>query len=353
VATHDGDTCRLYVDGVLEVNGQASYLMGYGAGPMNIGAEWADGATAASNPHFGRIDEAFVTPDVLSDDQVRLLYAAKIPHTYGSTPTRQRLTVTRRRRGGPLVTGDFPSTPLRLHNFTGAALTDAGSNNVPLVLQGAGTALDVAGPDGTRSGAYALSGTHQGFASTDAGLPSGTAARSFGGWFKTTSATNQGIIGWSTTDEKLRVDSTGALVCDNGADTISGPFVRDGSWHHAVVVDDNSAADGVKRKLYLDGKLVAGSTTLNAIALGGANRFRVGSHPDGTSPFTGSIDGAFVTGAALTGDQVFALYSKGSNPLPASPAPAHEFVEAADSNNVYSIFDAIEPQDIVNLEVAA
>src|SRR5438270_4112671 len=38
-------------------------------------------STAAGGSHYGRVDEAFVTADVLSDDQVRLLYAVRLTHT--------------------------------------------------------------------------------------------------------------------------------------------------------------------------------------------------------------------------------------------------------------------------------
>ena len=56
------------------------------------------------------------------------------------------------------------------------------------------------------------------------------------------------------------------------------------------MVEDNAAGDGVRRKLYFDGRLVGGSTVLNSITLAGANRFRIGAYADGTAPFTGQID---------------------------------------------------------------
>ena len=129
------------------------------------------------------MDEAFVTNDVLSDDQVRALYCAKIAHGFSVTPTAVNLAVRRARKGGPLAPADFPTTPLRLHNFTAGALTDQGSGGVALTNNGA--AVSVVGADGAQGGAFSYAGA-QSLSATDAGLPSGLAARSYGCWFKTT-----------------------------------------------------------------------------------------------------------------------------------------------------------------------
>ena len=86
-----------------------------------------------------------------------------------------------------------------------------------------------------------------------------------------------------------------------------------------LAVEDNAAGDGkVKRKLYVDGRLVGGSTVLNAITLGGANKFRLVVANDNTTFFTGQIDGAFVCDYALTQDTISRLYAKGSQTLPPS-----------------------------------
>jgi hypothetical protein len=359
VVTVDGTAARLYVDGALDGVAAVAGPMFSSSAPLNIGAYGADGATAGTSPHFGRIDAAFVTPDVLTDDQVRLLYASKTAHAYAVAPTRAHLGVTRRRRGAALVIGDFPSTPLRLYNFTAAALTDAGANNVPLTVTGTGTITDVAGADGTRSGGQSFAGTHTGLASTDAGLPATTTSRSYGGWFKVpfSTASTFGLIGWGTTataDARLEVQiSTGLVRAASGADLITGPYIADSQWHHLAVVEDNAAADGVKRKLYVDGRLVGGSTVLTSLTLAGANRFRIGAAPDGTIAFVGQADGGFVIGVALTSEQVWALYQKSGQSLGVSPKNEGDHVEALDATNVYTVFDTLDPQNLVDLKVAA
>jgi Concanavalin A-like lectin/glucanases superfamily len=216
--------------------------------------------------------------------------------------------------------------------------------------------VPVAGADGTPGNAYSLvAASNQSLSSTDAGLPGGLTVRSFGTWFKTTSTATIVIIGWGTSatgDTKAYV-SGGALFAVNASDAIAGPFVADGQWHLLVVVEDNAAGDGVKRKLYLDGRLVGGSTVLTAITLAGANRFRVGANPDATSPFTGQIDGAFVCGYAIGQAEAFSLYAKGSQDLGGSPKNAGDHVERLDAASVLFIADTLESQHTVDLGVVA
>lgn len=352
--TFDGSAARMYVDGVLEGSLSAAGTIFGGSGPLNVGAQRADAATASVSSHFGRIDEAFVTADVLSEDQVRMLYAVKIPHGRASTPSDVTLVVRRRRKGGPLATTDFPSQPVRLHNFTAGVLTDQGSGNTAVTVTGTGSIIAVAGVDGTKDGARQFSGTHTGLASTDAGLPATLTPRSLGCWFKT-SVLNQSVMGWGTSDTNgIRLDiiaSAQFRVVDNANGTFGGPAVNDGLWHHGVCVMDNAAVDGLKGKLYLDGKLIAAKTDLGSITLAGANRFRVGSSYDGTTPFAGTIDGAFVHSVALTPEEVRKLYAVGSQALANSIKNPGDHVEGVDATNVFFVGDTLEPQHTFDLGV--
>jgi hypothetical protein len=357
ITTHDGTTVRLYVDGALEATAALPYTAWQSAGPINIGAMFADAGTAATSPHFGRVDEAFVTSDVLTEDQIRCLYAAKLTHTLGVTPTAVRLNVHRRRKGAALAVTDFTTQPLRLYNLTNGVGADEGSNGVALTGDAQTGITVVAGADGGSRGAqsFATSG-HVGNQATDAGLPSALAARSYGCWFKTsTTAGNNGVISWGTptTAHCLIYLSSGVLNCNSGNDAIAGPFAGDGQWHFAVAVEDNAAGDQVRRKLYLDGRLVGGSTVLTSITLAGANRFRIGAQADGSIPFTGQIDGVFVTGYALTAADVAALYSKSSQDLGASPKEPGAHVERVDSSSILFIGDTLESQHTVDLAVVA
>jgi hypothetical protein len=352
VATSDATTLRLYVDGVLEATTTAGPIFG-GSAPLNVGAFAADSGTAAASPHYGRVDEAFITADVLTEDQVRTLYAARLVHMLGAQPKTVSLSVRRQRRGAPLATTDFSTGPLRLYNMTSPGwATDQGSNNQTLTLQGGGV-VGNPGPAGIVDNALSFAGTGS-VAATDAGLPSALLARSYGGWFKTTSNVTGVISSWGTPPNGHVVTyvASGALNFGSGADLLAGPFVADGQWHFFVASEDNAAGDGVKRKLYVDGRLVLGSTVLNSTVLAGANRFRIGANPDGTSPFTGQIDGVFVTGYAMTTDEVLRLYAKASQTMPSSPKNSGDHVEGYDSGSVLVVADTLDAQHYIDLTLA-
>ena len=361
VMTYDGTFIRMYVDGVLEAK---TILVGTAfasTAPLNIGGFGADASTAASEPFYGRLDEVFITSDVLSEEEIHNLYCARIVHSLGAVPVQVPLSVRRKRRGATLAVGDFPSQPVRLYNFTAGALTDEGSNNVPLVAQGTTTGIfDVIGADGLGGNGKNLGGAHQGFGATDTGLPAGTSARSFGGWFKTVpSAASQVLINWgtiTTADARVYLSgpaSSGVITSTNGADSMAAINLCDWVWHQFVVVEDNAAADGVKRKLYVDGRLLSGSTVLNAITLAGANKLRIGAHNDGTSPFLGLIDGFFIFAGALTGDQIRVLYNKGSQQLAPSLKDEADHIDAVSATDMLVTFDSLEYSDLVDLGAAA
>jgi hypothetical protein len=353
VVTADGTVARLYVDGVLEATAGASGAAIGSSGPLNIGAYGADAGTNGVSPHFGRVDEAFVTADVLTEDQIRSLYAARLAHTLGATPKTISLNVRRQRKGAALAVGDFSTQPLRLHNFTAGSLNDQGSNNTALVNAFPALIVPVAGADGALNGGLSFGGAHQGLGSTDTGLPSALLARSYGCWFKTSQSVVAGVMAWGTYGHlDIITLTTGQVRLDSGADLIVGPFVCDGHWHHVAVIEDNAAGDGVKRKGYIDGRLIGGSTALNPITLAGAGKFRLGSTTDGGNPFTGQIDGAFVCGYAMTQDEVTRIYSKAAQTMAASPKNAGDHVEGFDSGSLLVIADTLEAQHYIDLAVA-
>lgn len=356
-ATFDGTNVITYLDGKFEATVRLSGAIASVAAPFNIGSRSADASVASTDPYYGMVDEAFVTPDVLSEDQVRNLYAASISHGLGSVPSVVSFAVRRKRRGAPLGVADFPAQPVRLHNFVAGAVTDQGSNNVPTAVQGGLVVPTVAGPDGGKDSALSFPGLGGYYLlSTDAGLPAGLSARSYGIWFKTAVKANQGLIGWGTigsADAKLVTDGNGNSLFYSGADAVTGPFVADGLWHFGVVVEDNAASDGVKRKLYLDARVVANSTVMNSLTLAGAGRFRMAAVPDGTLPFNGQLSRAFVYSGALTLEQIRKLYDLGSQVLAPSPKDATDHLEAVEATRLLAIFDSIESCDSIDLAVIA
>jgi hypothetical protein len=355
VITIDASFVRVYVDGVLESKTSFLATIFSGAGPLNIGTQSADASTAGSSPHYGRVDEAFITSDILDEEQIRNLYCAKIPHTNGAPPARFTMNVRRRRRGGALVPADFPTQPLRLHNFSAGSVGDEGSNNVALTSTRVGV-NEVAGVDGTQNNAYHFNGNaNTDFHSTDAGLPAGTASRSYGCWFKTTTVTAQIMLAYAGNIEYIAVGAgtSGYISTISGSDTLNGGYVADGLWHFVVVVEDNGPIDGIKHKLFVDGKMQSSSATLGNAVLGGATSFRIGSDSNGTNPFNGDIDAAFICNYALTMEQIAILYAKSVLALTPSPKNPGDHIEGADINNLYAIFDTLDNNAQIDLKVAS
>lgn len=354
VATYDGTALMIYVDGVLEAMTNVNGTIFAGTAPLNIGGFSADAGNVSISPFYGRIDEAFVTSDILLEENVRNLYCARIAHALGAIPSRSSLRIRRRRKGATFAVADFSTQPLRLHNFTAGSLADEGSNNVPLTNPG-GT-LSVAGADGSAANAMNFNGS-QSLPSSDAGLPSALASRSYGCWFKsvmTGAATMMGFGGTAlgTGDMRLGV-SAGLIFFTSGADAPTGPFVCDGKWHLAVVTEDNAAADGVKRKLYIDGKLVLTSTVMNGVTLAGANGVRIGTSTFGAQVYSGQLDAAFICGYVIPAEDILKMYSKGSQALAPSPKNAGDHIEAFSATDLLVLFDTLETQHTIDIGVAA
>lgn len=363
VGTYDGTTSRIYVDGVLDAelpvsSASAGLPIFQGSGPLNVGAGDVDAATGGFGNVIGRVDEGFVTGEVLSPEQVRHLYGVKLAHGMVTQPRRASLRVTRRRRGAALANGDFPSNPLRAFNFAAGALTDL-NGGTAIAPVGGGSIVTAAGPDGLADSGKLFSGAHTGLGSSDTGFPSGTSARSYGAWFNTSGvlAAAQNLVAWGTTataHASAFVENTGLLTAKSGADVITGPFVADGRWHHFAVVEENSPADGAKRKLYMDGVLVGASTTLTSLTLVGTNGFRIGASTASTQPLAGSLSRVFVYAGALGVDtiQQLAMKAGAAGLQRSSPKDAADNVEGMWENSLVFIGDDLEPQHLIDLEVS-
>ena len=361
VGVFDGILQSLYVDGILEASALrgssgAEFIFGSNE-PFNIGGFNADLSTVPAEPHFGRIDEAFVTSEILSADNIFNLFCAKIPHTLAATPSGASLTVVRGSKGASLLPGDFPTTPLRLYNFSAGSLGNDGSNS-GAGLAVVGTPVSVAGVDGTKGNAYNLNGAQR-FTATDTGLPGGTSSVSYGCWVKCSNGTSSALylITWGTTngtnDTRLYI-SAGNITFAQGAGTpVTGPFISDGQWHFVVVVEENSPVDGLKRKFYVDGRLIASSTALSSIAPGGANKFVIGSSLASASNFIGEIDTVFVVDQVLMVTDINKLYIKSLYDHLPSPKNAGDHVQGMADDMLLVNFDTLNIEDKVSLKVMA
>ena len=360
VGVFDGILQSLYVDGTLEatqlLGGSGSGLIFGSNGPLNIGSWGANSTTAVSEPNFGRVDEAFLTSEILSIDKVYNFYCAKIPHTLAAVPSGASLNIHPGAKGASLLPADFPAMPLRLYNFSAASLGNDGSNpSSGLTVIGA--PVSVPGVDGTQGNAYGLSGAQR-FVAPDTGLPAGTATTSYGCWVKCSNGTSSSlyILTWGTTngtnDTRIAIVS-GNIVFTSGASSVTGPFISDGNWHFVVVVQDNSAIDGLKRKFYVDGRLIASSITLNAIVLGGANKFVIGSSLASASNFIGQIDTVFVCDYTLMMGDINKLYTKSLYEHLPSPKNVGDHILQMSSTDLLVAFDTLDISHKVSMKVMA
>lgn len=361
VMTFDGFRACMYIDGVRESVAVASGTLFPGSGALGLGGRASDAnATAITNPNFGRMDEAFILSEVLTDEQQRNLYCASIPHALGSAPSSVSMSIRRRRRGSPLAVADFPAQPLHLYNFTNGVLTDQGSLNIPVAALGGGSILDVAGVDGAPNGAKLFSGAHTGLGHSDALLPLGTNRRSYGGWFRSTSTTIQTMISWGNqstpagSDLRLQIINNVIRSLNGGDNLTSTVVVADGLWHFAVVVYDNTSSDGIKHKLYVDGALAhSGIVAGNPLVSGGTNGFRIGMESAGFNPFLGTEDSVFVCDYALTYEQQRKLYDVSAQVLGVSPRNAEDHIETMETARLLGVFDSIDSTDSIDLAVTA
>jgi hypothetical protein len=360
VGTFDGILQNLYVDGTLEatqlLGASGSSLIFGSNGPLNIGSWGANAATAVAEPHFGRVDEAFLTSEILSADKVYNFYCAKIPHTLGAVPSGASLNIHPGAKGASLLPADFPAMPLRLYNFSAGSLGNDGSNPTS-DLTVVGAPGSVAGVDGTKGNAYAFSGAQR-FVAPDTGLPAGMSTTSYGCWVKCANGTSASlyILTWGTlngtNDTRIAVVS-GNIVFTNGGSSVTGPFISDGNWHFIVVVQDNAAIDGVKRKFYVDGRLVASSITLNAIVLGGANKFVIASSLASASNFIGQIDTVFVCDYTLMMGDINKLYTKSLYEHLPSPKNAGDHILQMSNADLLVAFDTLDISHKVSMKVMA
>lgn len=361
VVTFDGSRHILYLDGVVEDTNEENFLIFGSSKPLNIGAQNADAGTVATNPYAGRIDEAFITSDILTAKQVKNLYATRVSHTLAELPSRVSLNISRRRKGAALVSGDFPATPFRMYNFSAASLANEGSQGATGDLTTGGTApVSVAGADGTPGNAFNFLANGY-LQCTDTGMPSGLSTFSCGCWVKTSSdvAGPTYIITWGTTngtnDVRLYIEDGEIRMGSGSFLTNSAVDIADGNWHLIVLVHDNTAADGGLRKLYLDGRLIAVGTNMASITLGGANKFLIGISLSLNTAhrFIGQLDGVFATTSALTIDDILKLYMKSGQQLQSAPLNVENYVEALSDTELLLNLEALDLVDKVDLKVSA
>jgi concanavalin A-like lectin/glucanase superfamily protein len=366
--TWDGMKLCLYVDGVLDASETMSMGSGttYG-GPANQSATmfFTVGAEGGGTKFLlGSVDEVFVTPDVLTEEQLRFLYCKKIAHALATVPEHFTLNVKKYTRSKAYTSTSFTSLgsvaqPLTASIMEAATWVDYGSLAKAMTLSNVST--DVPGPEGnTGSKAWYFNGAAS-VIGTDTGLPSGAATGfTLGFWIQARPNPNatRTVLAWGTSagnaGRQIDIDANGNLVCWNtgGAGQQVAAFgIADGEWHNVVWIEEPGASSGFTRRLYVDGILVSVATgAIPSITLSGANGFRIGQNLSAAQSFVGNLGGVWIESGQLTGAVIRDLYNtQGQLKNDQQPHNPFNHIERVDTSNVYAIFDQLEEVDMVQM----
>lgn len=173
--------------------------------------------------------------------------------------------------------------------------------------------------NGGDSGVFSFDGTDDNLNNTSTSIISGSNARSYSAWIKTTNSNDQVILdqGEDALGSRFtfRIDSTNdVLRCEVAGDAFLGTTkVTDGSWHHVVFRYDGSG-DLSGCDIYLDGQLEATNSSTQSINTTDTE-FVVGKYVStkGGFNFNGKIDDARLYNKDLTDAEIDEIYNS-TNP---------------------------------------
>lgn len=375
----DGAKLCIYVDGVLEGAETVTLAVAnpVGQGPLNQSAALLLSIAATSNgglKYEGKMSNIYVTGDVLEENAHRLLYAKKYAHALGQQPELFIVNVRKKFRSKTYAAADFTSMtsfggslaqPLLGSNFeSNTWVNDFGSlaNAISASIADSTIPYPFQGQQGSgvNHGGFYFNGTNV-IQGPDTGLPAGASPpMTYGVWIRVSAPPPSGVqviftygTAAANAGRCLWIDSNGTLFAGKSgqpATTLKYDGIVDGQWHFVVVTENNSGV--TVRKLYVDAQMVASDTTLGGtVTLGGAVGLNIGRDLSAASFFIGSMAGFFITGSILIGENVRELFSKlGAGVISyAQPVDPMNFIERADSTNIYWIGDDLEPTDEAEL----
>jgi len=316
VATYDGTTALLYVDGVLLLNTTA--LSGANTeaidtwSPLTIGdGLWQGSGTGPTRSYTGLLDEVAIYTNILSGSQVSAHYAAgTVNGNYKQTVVNDSPLLYYRMDAPGFVNPDSSVFPTAV-NYGSAPVNGAYPGGiVPGGIAGppiAGLGTNIAAP-----GNGILSCVDAG--NDPAFNPTGQKPFSALLWFKgyPGDARVQTLMSHGTTNWAMNLDgTTGRIVWNlfNGGQVTSTNILNDGNWHNVVGV-----FDGTTSSLYVDG--VINSSGAAPVLAGEPNaELFLGGNQDFT---TIGINQRYLAGAlaqvslftnALTSAQISNLYN--------------------------------------------
>jgi len=172
-------------------------------------------------------------------------------------------------------------------------------------------------PEGVGGGAYRFDHAEAWIGATDAGLPSGNAARSVSWWFTTPALHTDGGsdlfsygtqspgnyfyfgIDWRDGRRQIAFSPWGWVFL------MSAPITEPDTWYHAVFTYDGQGG----KKFYLDGIDASGFSEGGGFDTVLSGLLRIGPHAFSQHPFTGMIDEVRMYDRALTPEEVASLHA--------------------------------------------
>jgi RHS repeat-associated protein len=222
------------------------------------------------------------------------------------------------------ILGDAPAAYYRLDDVTGYAADSSGNGDIALYNQnvnwgGGQTPSGSAGalvndPDPAAS---VFTGNANGAdiaAPAAAGMPQGSGARTWEGWFKTGSGGTVAALAGSTF--RLRVSGQYALQVVTPATTLTWatPYpVTDNTWHLVEAAYDGTGGVTV----YLDGSSVG--TQTGAGTAGTATGLAMAGDVNGADQLVGAVDEIALYDSVLSGTQVAAHFAASGDTRPTPP----------------------------------
>jgi len=199
----------------------------------------------------------------------------------------------------------------RCNEASGTTLTDTMQGDV-LTLAGSGTSLGAAGatPDGGPPLAAAFNGSGWATTAGMGNLPSGSAARTFALFFKSSSGALNTMFSYGAGNECsliVNYPATGNACLYNGTAYGVGSGLNDGLWHLFIIT-----YDGAILTRYIDTLTNSSSTGGVSLATSAGNRGIGRDIAQSGYPMVGSVDEVCVWNRALSQADVLRLMTAGA-----------------------------------------
>ncbi|MEM7030142.1 MAG: LamG-like jellyroll fold domain-containing protein, partial [Chloroflexota bacterium] len=295
--TYDGQTIRLFRDGLLVASTEAPGQIRQCDMPVGIGAR------SSLNTHyfFGAIDEIYLYDRPLTSDEIYRIARGYASVTEGVGAGVAQVALSFRNLAGPVFPAPDLVLPFEEPTSFGPVFYDASGNQQKAVCTSC--------PALTDAGRFGKARQFDGNDNIDVTLNVSESDYSLSLWFKTTCANcgiasiDDGTLGRNGNDRHLYLN--GGNICTRvwANETIcsTGNNFADNQWHHVAHTYGGNTGG---QRIYVDGNVVAsGTKTLSNFHW--QTGLNIGFSNDATTDyFTGTIDEVQVYAQSLSASQI-------------------------------------------------